>query len=70
MIILKKNIKFLIILFILLGLSLHSNFVYAAGSSGDDSKDEVSLYKSGKKLVLRAKKLEKKIKSKKQKNFI
>ena len=60
MIILKKNIKFLIILFILLGLSLHSNFVYAAGSSGDGGKDEVSLYKSGKKLVLRAKKLEKK----------
>ena len=63
MIILKKNIKFLIILFILLGFSLHSNFVYAAGSSGDSGdggKDKVSLYKSGKKLVLRAKKLEKK----------
>ena len=53
MIILKKNIKFLIILFILLGLSLHSNFVYAAGSSGDGSKDEVSLYKSGKKLGMK-----------------
>ena len=35
MIILKENIKFLIILFILLGLSLHSNFVHAAASSGD-----------------------------------
>ncbi len=69
MIILKKNIKFLIILFILLGLSLHSNFVYAAGSSGDDSKDEVSLYKSGKKLVLRAKKLEKKDKVEKAKKL-
>jgi len=34
MINLKKNIKFLITLFILLGLSFHSNFVYAAGSSG------------------------------------
>ena len=69
MIILKKNIKFLIILFILLGLSLHSNFVYAAGSSGDGGKDEVSLYKSGKKLVLRAKKLEKKDKVEKAKKL-
>ena len=68
MIILKKNIKFLITLLILLALSFHLNFAYAAGSSND--KDEVSLYKSGKKLVLRAKKLEKKIKLKKQKNFI
>jgi len=69
MINLKKNIKFLIILFILLGLSLHSNFVYAAGSSGDGGKDEVSLYKSGKKLVLRAKKLEKKDKIEKAKKL-
>jgi len=66
---LKKNIKFLITLFILLGLSFHLNFAYAAGGSGG-GKDEVSLYKSGKKLVLRAKKLEKKNKTKKQKNFI
>ena len=44
---LKKNIKFLITLFILLGLSFHLNFAYAAGGSGGD-KDEVSLYKSGK----------------------
>jgi tetratricopeptide (TPR) repeat protein len=66
---LKKNIKFLIILFILLGLSLHSNFVYAAASSGDGGKDEVSLYKSGKKLVLRAKKLEKKDKIEKAKKL-
>ena len=69
MIILKKNIKFLIILFVLLGLSLHSNFVYAAGSSGDGGKNEVSLYKSGKKLVLRAKKLEKKDKVEKAKKL-
>ena len=45
---LKKNTKFLITLFILFVLSLHPSFVYAAGSSGGD-KDEVSLYKSGKK---------------------
>ena len=69
MIILKKNIKFLIILFILLGLSLHSNFVYAAGSSDDASKNKVSLYKVGKKLVLRAKKLEKKDKIEKAKKL-
>ena len=65
---LKKNIKFLITLFILLGLSFHLNFAYAAGSSGGD-KDEVSLYKSGKKLVLRAKKLEKKNKVEKAKKL-
>ena len=65
---LKKNIKFLITLFILLGLSFHLNFAYAAGSSGGD-KDEVSLYKSGKKLVLRAKKLEKKDKVEKAKKL-
>ena len=69
MINLKKNIKFLITLFLLLGLSFHSNFVYAAGSSGDGGKDEVSLYKSGKKLVLRAKKLEKKDKIEKAKKL-
>ena len=69
MIILKKNIKFLIILFILLGLSFHSNFVYAAGGSGVGGQDEVSLYKSGKKLVLRAKKLEKKDKIEKAKKL-
>ncbi len=51
-------------------MSLHSNFVYAAGSSGgDDGKDEASLYKSGKKLVLRAKKLEKKDKIEKAKKL-
>jgi len=67
MIILKKNIKFLITLLILLALSFHLNFAYAAGSSSD--KDEVSLYKSGKKLVLRAKKLEKKNKVEKAKKL-
>ena len=68
MIILKKNIKFLITLLILLALSFHLNFAYAAGSSSSD-KDEVSLYKSGKKLVLRAKKLEKKDKIEKAKKL-
>jgi len=69
MINLKKNIKFLITLFILLGLSFYSNFVYAAGGSGGSGKDETSLYKSGKKLVLRAKKLEKKDKIEKAKKL-
>ena len=68
MTVLKKNIKFLITLLILLGLSFHLNFAYAAGSSGGD-KDEVSLYKSGKKLVLKAKKLEKKDKVEKAKKL-
>jgi len=69
MTILKKNIKFFITLFILCGLSFHSNFVYAAASSGSNGKDEASLYKSGKKLVLRAKKLEKKDKIEKAKKL-
>ena len=63
----KKNIKFLITLFILLGLSFHFNFANAASGSVD--KDEVSLYKAGKKLVLRAKKLEKKDKIEKAKKL-
>ena len=70
MINLKKNIKFLITLFILLGLSFHSNFVYAASSSGNGATDKTSLYKSGKKLVLRAKKLEKKDKIEKAKKTL
>jgi len=49
-------------------LSFHLNFAYAAGTSNGD-KDEVSLYKSGKKLVLRAKKLEKKNKVEKAKKL-
>ena len=69
MTILKKNIKFLITLFILLGLSFHFNFAYAAGSSGSNGQDKASLYKSGKKLVLRAKKLEKKDKVEKAKKL-
>jgi len=69
MINLKKNIKFLITLFILLGLSFHSNFVYAAGTTENGATDKTSLYKSGKKLVLRAKKLEKKDKIEKAKKL-
>ena len=68
MTIVKKNIKFLITLFILLGLSFHFNLAYAAGGSAGD-KDEVSLYKTGKKLVLRAKKFEKKDKVEKAKKL-
>ena len=68
MTIVKKNIKFLITLFILLGLSFHFNPAYAAGGSTGD-KDEVSLYKAGKKLVLRAKRLEKKDKVEKAKKL-
>ena len=58
--ILKKNIKLLITLFIILTFSLNLNSVYAASGSSGNEKDQTSLYKSGKKLVLKAKKLEKK----------
>ena len=70
MIILKKNIKLLLTIFIFLGLSFNFNPVNAAGGiSGADGEDETSLYKSGKKLVLRAKKLEKKDKIEKAKEL-
>jgi len=69
MTILKKNIKFLITLFILIGLFFFPNLSYPAMSGGDSDKDEISLYKSGKKLVLRAKKLEKKDKIEKAKKL-
>jgi len=55
---------------IVLGLLICTN-INAAESSGDgdSGKDKVSLYKSGKKLVLRAKKLEKKDKIEKAKKL-
>ena len=69
MTILKKNIKLLVTLFILLAFSLNLNSAYAASGSSGNGKDETSLYKSGKKLVLRAKKLEKKDKIEKAKKL-
>ena len=57
---LKKNIKLLITLFIILTFSLNLNSAYAASGSSGNGKDQTSLYESGKKLVLKAKKLEKK----------
>ena len=68
MIILKKNIKLLITLFILLVVSFNYNLVYGAGNVDADS-DKATLYNSGKKLVLRAKKLEKKDKIEKAKKL-
>ena len=66
MIILKENIKFLTILFILIMMPL--NFAYSAGNVDADS-NKASFYKQGKKLVLRAKKLEKKDKVEKAKKL-
>ena len=59
--------KFLIIFFTI--FLLNSNLAHAAMSSGSSSYDEVSLYKEGKKLVIRAKKLEKKNKKEKAKKL-
>ena len=59
MAILKKNTKFLTTLFILLGLFFNSHFIHRAGNVNADS-DKAPLYSAGKKLILRAKKLEKK----------
>jgi len=64
----KKNIKSLFVFYIILILSTNFNLIYAAGSSSDE-KQEVSLYKTAKKLVLRAKKLEKKNKIEKAKKL-
>ena len=66
--ILRKNIKLLITLFILLGISFNFNIVYSAGNVDADS-DKATLYNSGKKLILRAKKLEKKDKIEKAKKL-
>ena len=58
--------KFLITILIFLGLSINLNLAYAASGSGAGDAGS-SLYKSGKKLVIRAKKLEKKEKIEKAK---
>ena len=58
--VLTKNIKYLITLSVLLAFALNSNLAYPASGSSSNGKNEKSLYKSGEKLVLRAKKLEKK----------
>ena len=52
--------KLVITLLIFLGLTVNLNLTYAASGSSSSGNDETSLYNSGKKLVLRAKKLEKK----------
>ena len=51
--------KFIITLLVFLGLSVNLNLAYAASGTGMDSTGS-SLYKSGKKLIIKAKKLEKK----------
>ena len=60
MLLLKKNINFLIILLIILITSSNLNYVYSASGAGTSGNEETNLYKSGKKLVYRAKKMEKK----------
>jgi tetratricopeptide (TPR) repeat protein len=59
-----KNLTKLLIIFFAISLFYYSS-VYAAGSSGADDNYDGSLYKQGKKLMLRAKKLEKKNKKEK-----
>jgi len=60
--------KLLITLLVFLGLSTNLNLTYAASGAGSDSTGS-SLYKSGKKLVIKAKKLEKKEKIEKAKTL-
>ena len=61
--------RFFLVLSILLGLTFNFNTSMAASGSSDNDKDETSLYKSGKKLVYRAEKLEKKDKIEKAKKL-
>ena len=58
--------KFIITFLVFLGLSTNLNIVYAASGGGDTG---TGLYKSGKKLVIKAKKLEKKDKLEKAKKL-
>ena len=51
--------KLVITLLVFLGLSVNLNLAYAASGAGMDSTGS-SLYKSGKKLIIKAKKLDKK----------
>ena len=60
MITIIKSTKLLITFSIILIFSFNLNLVYAASGSGSVKQDDASLYKSGEKLVLKAKKLEKK----------
>ena len=60
--------KLLITLLVFLGLCINLNVAYAASGAGLDSTGS-SLYKSGKKLIIRAKKLEKKEKIEKAKTL-
>ena len=60
--------KLVITLLIFLGLSVNLNLTYAASGAGLDNTGS-SLYKSGKKLIIRAKKLEKKEKIEKAKTL-
>jgi hypothetical protein len=53
----KKITKFLILVFTIFFFNYSSVFAAASTSSGSDSNDYASLYKKGKNLVLRAKKL-------------
>ena len=64
----KKNIIYLFTLTILISGSINFNLAYAAGS-GSSSSDKKDLYKEGKSLVYRAKKLEKKNKEEKAKKI-
>ena len=61
----KKITKFLIIYLIISFFNFGTVNAAGSGSSGNDGYDKASLYKKGKKLVIRAKKLEKKDKKEK-----
>ena len=60
--------KLVITLLVFLGLSVNLNLAYAASGAGMDSTGS-SFYKSGKKLIIKAKKLEKKEKIEKAKTL-
>jgi Flp pilus assembly protein TadD len=53
-----KKIKYLFVFLFIINLSFNFNFVYAAGSVDSGGSNKSNLYKAGKKLVYKAKKLE------------
>ena len=65
----KKIFKYLSIIIIIFSSQINLNYAYAAATSGNSENSNVNYYNAGKKLILKAKKLEKKNKIEKAKKL-
>ena len=65
----KKIFKYLSIIIIIFSSQINLNYAYAAATSGNNENSNVNYYNAGKKLILKAKKLEKKNKIEKAKKL-